>query len=143
MNMDGKRFGAGILGGILVGLLVIGTTGLVTFGGAPFVSLSPAGGPSRSDQTTTATTVASSTSSVPLVDGQSPGPTTTTTYVMSSSTSANGSGSAANAAAFLGFPVLGQKNSSHLENIASQPVTVDGIVLIPIVLALVLGIVIY
>src|SRR5215471_9823731 len=145
MSMDGKRFGAGILGGIMVGLLVIGTTGLVTFGGALFGSFSAANVTRGTDQTATATTAASSTSSVPVAVGQPQGPTTTTTttYAISTSTSANGSTPASNAAAIFGFPVLGQKNSSHLENIASQPVTVDGIVLIPIVLALILGIVIY
>ena len=140
MSMDGKRFGAGILGGLLLGLVVVASAGFTTFGA--FGSLSPAAVPSdnleRSSSQTIATSTMSATSSPTNASAGSAA--VPPTYSSTSTTSTNSSQD------YVGLnfaqAAIGQKNS-NLDNIPNQPLLVNGIVFLPVLVAFVLGAILY
>ena len=166
MTMDRKRFGAGILGGLLLGLLIVGAS--VPSLSGTFESLVPAAAvvsSSTEASSPTATVLSTSaasttfTSSSSVVYTVAPGGNTSgIVYSVSTSmTSAShsissvttstqpvvqsSSGNAANSVA--GGAVFGRVSASRLDNIASQPLVVNGLVLLPIIVAIGLGALFY
>lgn len=154
MNMDGKRFGAGIVGGLLLGFLIIGASGF-TFGlFGSFTSASTdqnalatisSSTSSVTSSSTSAVTVSSSTtSSAYKVTGLTAGGSNQTVSSVSSSVSSLTSGSQTSQQPTYG-PSAGsaQASASRLESIAAQPVAVDGLILLPVLVALLLGALLY
>jgi hypothetical protein len=146
MTMGGKRFGLGLAAGLLLGLAV------VTASGGLGSTLSPSyfgsfrsGNQAVSSVTTTMTAVTILSSTAASSSNYTPG------YPISSLNSSSGSvtsvtttsttpGSAAqNANNIAATPSF----SSHLDSIAAQPFLSNVVILVPVVLALVLGAVLY
>ncbi|MDA4127416.1 MAG: hypothetical protein OK452_09510 [Thaumarchaeota archaeon] len=134
--MEGKRFGAGLAAGLLLGLVIVTASSGFSFGLYGSFTSSPAG--LASD-----TTVAKSTLS-------------TTTQPISPA-SQNTSNSTANLSGRLttntttGSPPLGATFassttpvfSSHVANIAQQPILTNAVIFLPILVAFLLGAVLY
>jgi len=138
MSMDGKRFGAGILGGALLGLLVVASTGLTTFGlYGSFTALSPAGITSTNAkgitaQTSTSTASSTNSSAMPAA----------TSYTSTVSTATQPPSYVTDLASAFS-PVSAQKSPSRLSNLAAQPILVDAVVLAPVLIALLVGVALY
>ena len=133
--MDGKRFGSGIIAGLLLGLFVISATSGFTFGlfGTFSASSYPNGG--MVAQTTTATSTASQM--VPSQQGNASNSTLNLATSVSATTS--GSGSAPKSLA----PATGVIFSSDLDSIAQQSPTANVFLLVPVLVAFLLGAAIY
>lgn len=147
MTMGGKRFGVSLAAGLLLGLAVVTASGGLgsTLTPTPFFSSFRSGDQVVSSATTTITAVTILSSTAASSSSYTPG------YPISSLNSSSGSvtskittsttpGSAAqnanNVAATPNF-------STHLDSIATQPFLSDAVILVPVVLALVLGAVLY
>lgn len=138
--MGGKRFGAGVLGGLLLGFMVIGSTGLPALGAfGPILgaNASPSG---LKDAGPVATTTASLTEASSSTNGSAaaiPSPpmayTTTTTSASTSQNEASANFGAASAA----------KRVSNLDSIPSQTPLLNGLVLLPLLVAFLLGAILY
>ena len=151
MTMDGKRFGAGLAGGLLMALVIVGASGLA--GSSLSGSFSSGGGARliNVSATTSTTTVASVTSSPSTASSGTYTATTGTVLqppgsnVSAMTTTATGT-STVNSSIPQGFGVeLGQstKSPSSLASIATQPATSTVFVIVPVLVALFLGAVIY
>jgi hypothetical protein len=136
--MEGKRFGVGLVAGLLLGLVIVTASSGFTFGlnGNPLSS--PYGGSGsdlKSAQTSTTTTPGQSVSppaqnsTVASVSGA--GHTTTSTTSGSSPATYDKSANSAP-----GF-------SSHVGSIAQQPVLTNAIIFLPVLFAFLLGAVLY
>lgn len=136
--MEGKRFGAGLVAGLLLGLVIVTASSGFAYGlnGPPLSN--PFGGvvSSVKSAATTSTSTSSQTASPPSqnalnssVNGAGRATTTTTT-------------SSSPAVADLS-PASGVKFSSHVDNIAQQPILTNAFILLPVLFAFLLGAVIY
>jgi len=143
--MQGKRFGVGIAGGLLLGLLVvaasIGPLGVLT---SSSYSLQPAAsGGSTSTSTTSSSSEAQGVSyGVNSSKGGVPSSVTTTTSVQTGSSSpANGgsSGQSTPETPGGGHPPV----ASSLSSLATQSPTLDLLVVLPVLCALALGAIFY
>ena len=128
--MDGKRFGTGLLVGLLVGILVVASPGLAGLGAL--------GAPPATDgvgQTSTRTIYTQGETSYSNMQGSvSPGSensssTSTATRQSTGPTDSKAAG--------------GNRGPSSLNNFASQPAVLDGLVLLPLILAFILGAILY
>lgn len=180
MIMGGKRFGAGILGGLLLGLLIVGgssgfATGLYGSFTAPGVqnavsSMSSASQNSSSSAMTSSLTSSSSilytmSSSTGTLSPNSSSNGSASSTVTSKSTLSSVSSSATQATTgqtssenpapwysfnFASVSGSGAANAgssqaapSRLSAIASQPAAQDGLVLLPVLVAVFLGAILY
>lgn len=138
MSMDRTRFGAGILGGILLGLFVVASTGLTTFGlYGGFATPGPAGTSASNPKeiiAQTSTSSASSTNSTAV-----PGVTFSTATSTNTTTSQTPSNYITDLTSALA-PVSAQKSPSRLGNLLAQPALIDVVVLLPILIALLIGV---
>ena len=156
MSMERKRLGAGLVGGLLLGLLIVGSVGLTsgyvyglsgTFG-------SSASAVNQNEAASTASSVTSSTTSLgvyPISESTySTGVATSSplgsneTHSVSSSTSQTQSQSIqeGSTAPSAHGPVASLPQSS-LQSIANQPAVDNGIVLLPVLVAIMLGALLY
>jgi hypothetical protein len=145
MNMDGRRFGAGLAAGLFLGFVVIAASAGASFGNFGALGAPQTFAPSGTTSTTTQTTMKTTGSSVPYDNnvtsqGNTAGnPTSTETTASSlSALTTTGQPQAAAVPSIVSFA-----GASRLDNLANQPATVDGLVLVPVLLALVLGGAIY
>lgn len=152
MTMEGKRFAAGILGGLLLAVAVIASQGV-----APglYGTFSPLAGPGNqadrggatnmSTTTTmiTYTTSATSTYGTSNQTQQTPSnpPSSTTTSTLSSSTS--NPDQPAGGIVYYVNNLANQASASKLSNFGEQSATTNVIVLVPVLVAFLLGAVIY
>ncbi|HMD78731.1 MAG TPA: hypothetical protein VKF39_01965 [Nitrososphaerales archaeon] len=155
--MDGKRTGAGIIGGLLLGLAIIGasgfTTGLYGSFGAVGENVATQSSVSTSVSTSVAVAISSSTMlSTSTGTGQytaAPGQNYTTSVSSSVSTSASSSVSTQKTSSQPSAPEFaaifngGAQSPSHLDNISGQPALVDGVVFLPLLVAVILGAILF
>ncbi len=135
--MHGKRFGVGLLGGLLLGLVVVASAGFTSFA---FATLFPASGPSYEvGRTVTTATMTATSSSTNASAGSVAAPPVVST---SSSTSTAATNSSQGSTLNFAQAGIGQKNS-NLDNIPSQPLLVNGIVFLPVLVAFLLGAILY
>jgi hypothetical protein len=166
MSMEGKRFGVGLAAGLLVALALITTAG--GFGSNPAsVLLAPIsnGGTTKAiatasmsstvTQTVTTTTAATATYTLSRSSGTAGGytqqnstlypatSTATSTSTASSKTTSNSSNPASigslNSATSQGTP----KYSSRIDSLATQPILSNAVILVPVLVAFLLGAFLY
>ena len=135
--MHGKRFGVGLLGGLLLGLVVVASAGFTNLGS--FATLSPASGSYEVGRAVTTATTTSASSSTNASAGSVAVPPVAST---SSSTSTAATNSSQGSTLNFAQAGIGQKNS-NLDNIPSQPLLVNGIVFLPVLVAFLLGAILY
>jgi hypothetical protein len=161
MSMDGKRTWAGVIGGLLLGLAIIGASGFTTglygsFGAVPENVVSQSSvttSVSTSVSTSVAVAISSSTMlSTSTGTGQytaAPGQNYTSSVSSSVSTSASSSVSTQKTSSQPSTPQLaaifngGAQSPSHLDNISGQPALVDGVVFLPLLFAVILGAILF
>jgi len=152
MSMDRKRFGAGILGGLLLGLIIVTTTAP---SGGLFASFVPAvqnAQVSSSSITSSAsialstsaaetTTSASSTAPYQSIPGANSSLTFTTASTSVSKSSSSQTGEPSNYGAGSSTPAARSNalSPSRLDNMEAQPLPLNGLVLLPVVVAIALG----
>ncbi len=158
--MDGKRFGVGIAAGLLFGLAVIAASGnLGVMFGSTFASFGPANPHSPAGAADTATATATTTitltqtsvaSSYTTVSGQvvfvvTPGNASNTVNSGASSgtttTTSGGTDLKSLQAAIFGLP--SSRDASHFDSISQQPLLTNAVVLVPLLVAFLLGAVLY
>ena len=152
MNMDRRRFGIGLAGGLVLGLLIIiGTTGFApglygTFGAIQAAQTQNVGVTSSS--TGTYTTVSTSTGYQASANTQES--SSLTTNSVSSSVSSATNSSMANLQPSTTNNIFGaltggstHQSASRLDSIAAQPLLVNGVIVLPILLAIALGALLY
>jgi hypothetical protein len=129
--MEGKRFGAGLVAGLLLGLVIVTASSGFAFG--LYGSFTSNAGVGLAPSTTAkSTTTASSQPQYALNSTlASNGRSTTTTTTGSPPSGAD--------YATLNAPVY----SSHVANIAQQPVLTNAIIFLPVLVAFLLGAVLY
>ena len=156
MSMDGKRYAAGLLAGLLVGFLVVvaGSQGVFTANFGPFMSAG-ATEPNHQSESTTTTFLATTTASTTLAanlqkapNASSSSTTTTNQGIAQAVSTTNSTYSTTSSVPDFGFVAEAGLSSntvpsSSLYSIVHQPVFSDVIVLIPLLLAFFLGAVIY
>jgi hypothetical protein len=136
--MEGKRFGVGLVAGLLFALVIVTASSGFTFGliGSPFPS--PYGGTASSlKSASTSTTATTSQPASPPTQS-----TQNATFAGSGHSTTTTTTSSSPAAADLG-PANGAKLSSHVDNIAQQPILTNAIIFLPVLFAFLLGAVIY
>ncbi|HEV2227293.1 MAG TPA: hypothetical protein VGR56_10885 [Nitrososphaerales archaeon] len=137
--MEGKRFAAGLVGGLLVGLVIVTATSGFTFGlYGSFSSVNNNVGMQLSSETGAKST--SSTGSQPLSPPSQNSSNSTFSTAGRSTTTATTSSSPPVADL---SPANGVKFSSHVDSIAQQPVLTNAFILLPVLFAFLLGAVIY
>ena len=144
--MERRRFGAGIAAGLLLGFIIVfSATGSAGFlGGGLFGSFTSNDNQVGKVALSTTSTSFGTDSSVQTSISSTTGSYQATPPSTSGSNATNpASVGTATTPAFAFGPVLPAKSPSQLNSIASQPVATDGIVLIPILIALLLGAVLY
>ncbi|MBI3859037.1 MAG: hypothetical protein HY296_02185 [Thaumarchaeota archaeon] len=131
--MRAKGFLTGISAGLVAGLMIIGYSGL-SYG--TFGSFTPASVRLNSDTSSaTTTTTMSSTSAVPgSVYNATLSETSTQTQATSPSNPSN---------QVSGLDFAPSNPPSHLEAIAGQPTALTGVVIVPIVVGVLLGLLLY
>jgi hypothetical protein len=133
--MRSGRSVLGVVAGVLLGL---GVVALASSGLNPFMMPAATFGPT-SPQTNGASTQSATTTHTSGAPVHSI-PSGTTSTITSSQSSSTGQGSQNISLAFLANVPA---DSSHLDNIARQPITLTGLVLLPIFAALLFGLVLY
>ena len=137
--MDGKRFGVGLAAGLIVGLAIVAASGGVGVAPSLFAALSPASKGVMSSTTTVAATSTMSTSTAPPpdygVNGGSGGVTSVTSTATSTSASTNGTQNSIQGSLV--------SLSSGLSNISTQSPTSNAIIVVPVLVAFLLGAVLY
>lgn len=136
--MEGIRFGAGLVAGLLLGVVIVTASSGFMFGLNGSSLFSPFGGAASSVKSAPTSTI-STTSPPASQPSQSasnstlngPGHTTTTTNTGSSPAAADMS--SAN----------GPKFSSHVDSIAQQPILTNALIFLPVMFAFLLGAVLY
>jgi hypothetical protein len=142
MNMEGKRFAAGMLGGLLLGLMVIASAGF-TFYSSSFARAGSANYPAAQGAgvTTTATVSTSTThggnASAGLFSAVSKSTTSTITSSNLNTTQVVVPFSAVQGA------TTGPRSPSRLDSILTQPPLTSGFILLPILVAFLLGAILY
>jgi len=137
--MEGKRFGAGLVGGLLFGLVIVAATSGFTFGlYGSFTSVNNNQGLQLSSATGAKSTT---TSSGQPVSPPSQNSTNSTLYTSgrSNTTTTTSPEPTADAGSVTLTPVL----SSHVGSIAQQPIIANAIVFLPVLVAFLLGAVLY
>jgi len=155
MSMDRKRFGAGILGGLLLGLIIVTTTAP---SGGLFASFVPAvqnAQVSSSSITSSASIVLSTSAAETTTSASSTAPyqsipganssLTFTTASTSVSKSSSSQGEPSNYGAGSSTPTARSNalSASRLDNMEAQPLLLNGLVLLPIMVAIALGVLLY
>ena len=154
MSMDRKRFGAGILGGLLLGLIIVTTTAP---SGGLFASFVPAvqNAQVSSSSITSSASIALSTSAAETTTSASSSPyqstpgtnssLTFTTASTSVSKSSSSQGEPSNYGAGSSTPTARSNalSASRLDNMEAQPLLLNGLVLLPIMVAIALGVLLY
>lgn len=141
MSMQGKRFGTGLLAGVLLGLLVVAaSTGTFVAGLSGSLSSAP-GQPVANASSTIAKAVTTATTSSATQTGQPPpqsGLNSTSGAVSNLSTTTNPTSMlfAASGVSTHGF-------SSQLASLAQQPLLTNAIIFVPVLVAFLLGAVLY
>jgi hypothetical protein len=143
MSMSGKRFGIGLVAGLLLGLVVVGASTGFGFTYGAFGSFTAAPVSSITSQTTqstypkaaaTNTTTTMVTSTVPTFGSSN----SSVLAVTSTTSTAN-----LTAAQALVPSHHVPSYSSRINNIAGQPVLTNAVVLLPVVVAILLGAMLY
>jgi hypothetical protein len=136
--MEGKRFGAGLVAGLLLGLVIVTASSGFAFGLNGSLLSNPFGGAVSSVKSVATSTTATSSQPASPPSQNTPNATlsgagrTTTTTATSSSP----------AVADMGL-TNGVKFSSHVDSIAQQPILTNAFILLPVLFAFLLGAVIY
>ena len=150
MSMDRKRFGAGILGGLLLGLIIVTTTAP---SGGLFASFVPA--VQNAQVSSSSASIALSTSAAETTTSASSSPyqstpgtnssLTFTTASTSVSKSSSSQGEPSNYGAGSSTPAARSNalSASRLDNMEAQPLLLNGLVLLPIMVAIALGVLLY
>ena len=135
--MEGKRFGAGLVAGLLLGIVIVAASSGFASGlnGSPLSSIF-GGDVSSVKSTATSTTATTSQPASPpsqnaLNATLGAGRATTTTTTGSPAASAD-----------MGL-TSGPKLSSHVDSIAQQPILTNAIIFLPVLFAFLLGAVLY
>jgi hypothetical protein len=133
--MDGKRFGVGLAAGLFVGLAIVVGSGGVGASPSIFAALTPAQAGSVASTTTaaTATSTASSSTTTPP-DYSTGGLNGLNSTVTTTSASTTGSQK-------ILFGLVGV--SSGLSSISTQPPASNAIIFVPVLVAFLLGAIIY
>lgn len=136
--MEGKRFAAGLVGGLLLGLVIVTAASGFTFGlYGSFSSVSNNAGVQLSSATGAKSTT--TTGSQP-VSPPSQNSSNSISYTSGSSTTTTTSPPpTADAGSAALTPIL----SSHVGNIAQQPILTNAIIFLPVLVAFLLGAVLY
>jgi hypothetical protein len=145
VDMESKRFGGGLVGGLLLGVTVIllGTvaagSSIGLFGAFSPASASVGQAKGTSDVATYTLTYTTTTSHGLYQAGNgsapSPGSTNTTTIVTTVTTTFPAYYALSNSPS----SVQAQASPSRLNNLAAQPLLAGGIVMVPVLIALVVG----
>lgn len=144
MNMEGKRFGAGILGGLLLGLLIVGSSGISAGVFGSFSAVAPA----QVDKTATTVAISSTVLLTTTTAGSAynNGPGTTTQSVSSATTQQSTTEQPLTSSPdFAAWVASGadQRSPSHLGSIVAQPALVDAVILLPLLVAVILGAILF
>ncbi len=138
--MQGQRFILGIFAGVLLGLAVVVPSGFVAFG--TFGSFSA--GPSPASLNKVSTTMSSSTTSIATSSGAVPAYTTNSTVSATASTTSSSQTSTSQGPYDLvSSASAATPHASRLDSIVAQPILVTGFVLLPVLVALLFGLVLY
>ncbi|MDA4127128.1 MAG: hypothetical protein OK452_08020 [Thaumarchaeota archaeon] len=137
--MEGKRFAAGLVGGLLLGLVIVTAASGFTFGlYGSFTSVSSNEGGLLSS--TTGAKSATTTNSLPVSPPSQTSPNSTFNTVGGSTTTTTTSPTpSADLGSAVNTPIL----SSHVGNIAQQPILANAIIFLPVLVAFLLGAVLY
>lgn len=136
--MEGKRFGAGLVAGLLLGLVIVTASSGFAFDLAGSPLSNPFGGVVSSVKSAATSTTATSSQPASPPAQNSPNATlngagrTTTTTATSSSPGVADLGASS-----------GVKFSSHVDSIAQQPILTNAFIFLPVLFAFLLGAVIY
>jgi hypothetical protein len=138
--MEGKRFVAGLVAGLLVGLVIVTASSGFAFGpnSSPFSNT--AGG---SDLAKSATTSTTSTSSQPASPPSQNALNSTLSSVSRSSTTTTSTTSPVPSASDHGGSTPAPQFSSRVGSIAQQPILANAFIFLPILIAFLLGAVLY
>ena len=143
--MDGKRFGVGLVAGLLLGLVIVAASSGLSFGlfGSFSAASYPTGGQVNYSVTTAATsTAATSTTTAQLAPSTPRSSSNSTGSLVTSVSSTTSSGPWTNIIASLSTPP-GPAYSSRVVSIARQPLLANIVIFIPVLLAIILGAVLY
>jgi len=148
--MDGKRFGVGLVAGLLLGLVIVAASSGLSFGlfGSFSAASYPTGGQVNYSVTTAATstaatsTAATSTTTAQLAPSTPRSSSNSTGSLVTSVSSTTSGGPWSNIIASLSTPP-GPAYSSRVVSIARQPLSANIVIFIPVLLAILLGAVLY
>ena len=143
--MDGKRFGVGLVAGLLLGLVIVAASSGLSFGlfGSFSAASYPTGGQVNYSMTTAATsTAATSTTTAQLAPSTPRSSSNSTGSLVTSVSSTTSGGPWSNIIASLSTPP-GPAYSSRVVSIARQPLSANIVIFIPVLLAILLGAVLY
>ena len=138
MTMERRRFGAGLAAGLLVGLGVVVTLSAFSFGLFGTFS-STASYPTAGLATYTAATSTTETTAQP-----GPQPAKAANGTLSALTNLNSSAAMQTGTSYVPLaPATGASFSSRVDSIARQPILTDAVVFLPVLVALLLGALLY
>ena len=138
--MDGKRFGVGLVAGLLLGLVIVAASSGLSFG--LFGSFSAASYPTGGQVNYSITTAATSTTTAQLAPSTPRSSSNSTGSLVTSVSSTTSGGPWSNIIASLSTPP-GPAYSSRVVSIARQPLSANIVIFIPVLLAILLGAVLY
>ena len=155
MSMDGKRFGVGLAAGLLVALAIVGASGVG--GGSLSASLTKGGAPYSPPGTTTGSTTTSASTTAALVANETSNASSgshavsSTTVPQSGNTNASAVVTAITTTSISSStqqvnyfgPASQNASPSRLASIAVQPALSTAFVAVPVLVALLLGAVLY
>ena len=142
--MEGKRFGIGLVAGLLLGIGIIAASGGLgaLSAGTPFSSSGPQGGLNLTTSTVattvsrTGTTTSTGQPGYVAVGNLSSAVTSTTAATPGSTPQTNLKGLTTSGSTTPSY-------ASNVQNIAHQPLSTDAVVFVPVLLAFLLGAVLY
>jgi hypothetical protein len=149
--MDGKRFGVGLVAGLLLGLAIVTASGGLGSASVVFGPLSPSHPGAAETATKTVTTKVLSATTLSTSSGGSPAysvnPTNSTqgsvsnlpSSVSTSTTTSNGQSDLT----FGGSSAKSPSYSSRIVSIAQQPLLSNAVIFVPVLVAFLLGAVLY
>lgn len=129
MSMDGRRFGIGLAVGVLLGIGVVAASGVLGASQVPFLPSSASYTTKIDTVTTTSATASATSAQTGAGDSGTPGTTNGSSTAAETTTSGTSS---------LSFPSANPP-SSRFASVASQPLAIDGLLLVPILVAFLLG----
>lgn len=140
MDMEGKRFGAGLAAGLLVALVIVTASSGFVFGLNGSLFSNTAGG---SDLAKSATTTTTSTSSNSASAPSQNAPNSTLSSAGRSTTSTSSTTAPVPTVSDHGGSTTAPQFSSRVGSIAQQPFLANAFIFLPILVAFLLGAVLY